>query len=777
MRLLCSSLCLSLLACTSSDDDWEVWLNPTDIEGALAVELGPAIGQGTIEVPVRLVNTYKASVPGTQLEVSVEGPSATLMNSTVTLDAHGRGSVWVETTGPEVFTVSVTASSDDADIGATSQGYSTAVTMPRYAMNTLSALDNSVESEPNRIANGTGGVTLSIEDELWWHPADGHPPTRVANLPVDVSGMVSHHIDSDGLLDLVTWGGSQVMLFRGVPGGGLSWGGSWIGEEGTVAGVAAADLDGNRTTDLAVALTGNGDGVVQLLSGTGDWDFEVFGRPLNLTHGIFGIAAADEGNDGRPVVTITAEDHNEMRRYTLTEDGWVGASTFTLSTVDGSECEVGSELLPLADLDGDGDLEVTISGPSDFSPHELVFFVLDDTVRHYPLNYEPYTVDIFDMNADGAEDITLLEDGTLHYIHYTGSDFKDDSIALSSTSGPVAAGDFDQDGDGDVAVAATGVEFTHGRINENGGWNRDVGEWNTFATSLLTDPLVLDIDDDGITEVYGLTMNGTQLQVSGWQLSTGADGVEMTYIGNAALDANTEAYELFRCANSGYVEYYALVGDAAGERLYRLTLSDSSVEVFSDLSTTGTIAHCANDWVTETYSPFLVIISDTSGNWTSYRRALGLEGSGTLGPIQDFTTLPNEFFGCTQSGCSMASLDIDQDGVGEIATMTANGLTVDWSDGSTSTYFGSGELTVADADGDGWEDLIATDIDLNRVWIYRNLGNGLAPPSGFHTIRGIGGTVHLNDLSGDGVPEMVFRDTDGRILLSDVTEADAASSW
>ena len=182
MRLLCSSLCLSLLACTSNDDDWEVWLNPTDIEGALAVELGPAIGQGTIEVPVRLVNTYKASVPGTQLEVSVEGPSATLMDSTVTLDAHGRGSVWVETTGPEVFTVSVTASSDDAEIGATSQGYSTAVTMPRYAMSTLSALDNSVESEPNRIANGTGGVTLSIDDELWWtrrrtptHPS-GQPP-------------------------------------------------------------------------------------------------------------------------------------------------------------------------------------------------------------------------------------------------------------------------------------------------------------------------------------------------------------------------------------------------------------------------------------------------------------------------------------------------------------------------------------------------------------------------------------------------------------------------
>ena len=97
----------------------------------------------------------------------------------------------------------------------------------------------------------------------------------------------------------------------------------------------------------------------------------------------------------------------------------------------------------------------------------------------------------------------------------------------------------------------------------------------------------------------------------------------------------------------------------------------------------------------------------------------------------------------------MTTLDIDEDGIGEIATMTANGLTVDWSDGSTSTYFGSGELTVADADGDGWEDLVATDVDLNRVWIYRNLGNGLAPPWVPYYSR-IGGTVRQR-LSGDGV--------------------------
>ena len=75
-----------------------------------------------------------------------------------------------------------------------------------------------VESEPNRIANGTGGVSLFRLTMSFGGTRRRSPATRVANLPDNISGMVSHHIDSDGLLDLVTWGGSQVMLFRGIPG-------------------------------------------------------------------------------------------------------------------------------------------------------------------------------------------------------------------------------------------------------------------------------------------------------------------------------------------------------------------------------------------------------------------------------------------------------------------------------------------------------------------------------------------------------------------------------
>ena len=74
-------------------------------------------------------------------------------------------------------------------------------------------------------------------------------------------------------------------------------------------------------------------------------------------------------------------------------------------------------------------------------------------------------------------------------------------------------------------------------------------------------------------------------------------------------------------------------------------------------------------------------------------------------------------------------------------------------------------------------DLIATDEETSRVWIYRNLGNGLAPPVGLHTTRDLGSNAHFGDVTGDDIPELLFRDSDGRIIHSDTTEADSSSSW
>jgi hypothetical protein len=778
MRLFCTTICVSMLACIPQEDDWKQWIEPVEFEGSPAIELGSAVGIGTVEVPVRLVNSYKATIPGTELTVSVDGPTATLESSTVVLDAHGQGVVRVQVTGAEAFTVQVTSSADDAEIGASVTAFATEVPMPTYAMSPVSALDASIDEEPHHIAMGTDGVIVAVADELWWHPVDSSPAYRVANLPADVVGMESAHIDADGVLDLVTWAGGQVMLFRGRSGGGLSWGGGWIGDGGEVAGVAPVDLNGDRTTDLAIALTDSEQGVVQLLSGTGAWEFDTMGPPLVLEHAIYGITAADEGQDGRPDVTVIAAGHDQMRRYTMTEDSWLGASTFNLSSVDGSECEEGSRLLPMRDLDGDGQEEVTISGPSTASPHELVFFILGETVKHYPLTYETYTVDLADMNSDGATDITLLEGGTLHYVHHDGSDFKDDSINLDRVGGPIAAGDLDGDGDGDLAVVSSGVAFTHGRINDTGGWSRDIGDWNSFSTSLLTDPVVTDVDGDGIADVLGLSTDGTNVTANLWRILNDSEGTELLFIGSVVLGTATEGYGLLHCEADGYTDYYALVGDGETERVYRLKITSSSVGAYISLATDGTLFHCADTWDGSSYTPYMVVVSNTAGSWTSYRRGLTVDDSGNAGSLQEFALMTNEIVGCSEAGCSMQPVDLNGDGSPELASIDSSGLVVEWSDGREDTlYPGGGSLSLADADGDGWIDLIATDEESSRVWIYRNLGNGLAPPVGLHTTRYLGSNAHFGDVTGDDIPELIFRDVDGRIIHSDTTEADSSSSW
>ena len=126
----------------------------------------------------------------------------------------------------------------------------------------------------------------------------------------------------------------------------------------------------------------------------------------------------------------------------------------------------------------------------------------------------------------------------------------------------------------------------------------------------------------------------------------------------------------------------------------------------------------------------------------------------------------------------MTILDIDEDGTPELFTMDSTGLTVQWSDGGEDSHYrGSGTLGVGDADGDGYDDIIATDTVGSRVWIYRNLGNDLAPPIGLHTTRSLGSNVHFGDLSGDDVPEILLIDADGRIIHTTETEAHSASSW
>jgi hypothetical protein len=322
------------------------------------------------------------------------------------------------------------------------------------------------------------------------------------------------------------------------------------------------------------------------------------------------------------------------------------------------------------------------------------------------------------------------------------------------------------------------VAFTSGMVGDTGNWSQDNGNWSSFSTNLLAEPVITDIDGDGISDVVGLSSNGDTIVASAWRLLNDSKGTEILYLGSAELGASTEAHQIIRCDYGGSEDYFALVGDGKNETIYRLSVSTSGVDEEASTATNGTIMHCGEGWDTNAWTPYVVVVSSSAGSWTSYRRALGSEDSGSMGSIGDFAMLPNEVVGCSEDGCSMLATDLDGDEILELVTMDSTGLTVEWGDGSEpSVHAGSGLLTVQDADGDGREDILATDVETGRIWIYRNLVNGIAPAVGLHTIRDLTSRVSLGDVTADGVPELILVDADGRIIHSEATEADPASSW
>ena len=188
-------------------------------EQGTAVQVLPASGVGTIEVPIRLINSYGIAIGSGEFSVEVSGASAE--ESTVTTDATGHAVITVNASGATVFDVSVTGTASGTGTGYALRSDAPDVIAPTGAILPL-------EAPPAVVAAaGTGGVAFAGGDEVWWQPFDAQTQAhRVADLPYDVEGMWGVHIDEDGILDLAIWSGSQVLLLRGWSGGGYSWGSS-----------------------------------------------------------------------------------------------------------------------------------------------------------------------------------------------------------------------------------------------------------------------------------------------------------------------------------------------------------------------------------------------------------------------------------------------------------------------------------------------------------------------------------------------------------------------
>ncbi len=702
--------------------------------------------------------------------MDIAGDSASPSTATVTLDGNGVGLVEISADSPQAVRVTVTGSGDDAEVGASAVSHVVSASLPAYRSAFGGALDLrngdgdvAAFDAPHHGAPATGGMAVALGDRVYFVPAlPGSSVSEAANLPYDVEGLQGVHIDNDGVLDLMAWGGNQVVLLRGLSTGGYAWGTGFQAKAGAVVGAVVNDVTGDRVADLVVAASRASGGGVQVLAGDGAWGFEAL-EPLTLAEEIWSVTADDEYGDGQPDLSVLTAGRGTVKRYTLRDDGvgWVGASTYEL--VD-YEATAGARLMPQVDLDGDGLSEIIIQGADDLSPQDLVFYRLTDPVLRYPLGYPAYDLGLGDLDNDGLDDLLVMQDGRLTLVSYEGDGFRETPINLPSGRGPVSAGRLAGGDDVPELMITSDVSIVVPGSLSTDGWDKERFAWRAFATALTGPMVVADISDDGVGDVVGFTTDGANTVVATWVLST--DGGQLDFGGRLATGPGVTGHGLVRCGT----DWYALAGNGDDSSLYRFTITGPPTERVPTLAgvtpVTGTLLACG--WLPQGASG--AVVANSSGFWVAYNTALDEVGNGNASQSGAVALGDTDGDGlgnvatCTAVGCSVATADLDQDGTDEVAR-GGDSVSLEW--GGERLELGSaGDVSFADFDGDGVRDLLATDTVTGRITVWRTVAGGLAPPIVLTTDREIGlGPAYIADTNGDGIPEIaiVDVDADGRL--------------
>jgi len=758
-----SLLVALLLGCTEPDAEPTSKLVAIDGGSPVSVEISGGAGVGTVELPVRLVDEYGASVAGGTIGVALQGEGVTLQDSELQLDSEGYAVARVVADAPGPFEVTTVSSEDGAAVGTSAQGIALGAPTPSLALDTILPPPGDSE-DVFAMARGTGGVALASDNTVWWMPAaQGVLPWTVLTPPFVITGMRAAELDSDGVRDLIVWGEDQVVLLRGRAGGGYSWGAGWQSTDMTVVGASVADVDSDLHADVVIGLTADETGRIELLKGDGVWGFEPV-APLDLTDPIMALVAADEDADGRPDVTAMDSITGYLHRYSRDELGWIGNSP---SLLDRYGFPTGSELLPPSDLDGDGVKDIIGLASPGSGAQSVVFYILDED-KKYEQSYARIWADLADVDDDGATDLLLMEDGLLHRIRWDASA---DSFVLQSYSaladaGPTAVGDVDGDGVADVAVLNTAAVVVHRGMFDPG------GTWSVGDRSLLelgkgfTEDFVLeDLDEDGDLDIVGFGLQGGAPAMKVWQASwSDEEGPIYDPQPAAPLQATGRVLDFTHCGEDWYV-----VADNSGAKDahpnmgFRLRMEgETGLEpvVGDQGGVDGSLVACG--YPQKKYpDKRRFTVADTGGHWVMYNYLVSIQEEGDLGPVDDIDYADtdgdaiDELIACDVTDCEIRGVDLDRDGIDEVVRNEGTISIEGW--GDVLTLEATGRMNVGDADGDGALDIVVADPADGQVVVVPTLRGALAPPFGWYTTEVISGPVHPTDYDGDGRPELIWR--------------------
>ncbi len=758
------------------EDELATLVSMVDATLPESAELASAAGFGTVEVPVRLLNRYGAAVPGSGVELSVEGAAVAIDDPVVVLDPGGYGILEVEAEAPGAFTVSIASTDDPVTVGEPVTAWSLGGELPGWGLRT--SLPLPAELGPVMFACPLiEGVALATEMEVWYQPvqpdAQAH---RVLSMPDPILELEVVHVDVDGVADLMVRSSDEVVLLRGRSRGGFSWGAGFAAEQGVFQGASMDDVDGDTRADLGLAVQSDLGTFLVFMGGDGAWAFEeLTERRFEPGYTVVDLQLSQSDSDGMAEVALLKND-SMLMRYFWNEDRWAETYPSSLETYLAEP----ASFLGAADLNlGGAEEPILLSHAETSVQQSMIFYTLDDNTVEYQKSYEAPYWGLSDLSGDGLTDIVVWSEGFVHLIHFIATegnpDFAYHSVGAvqlftgtdedeSFLGGPIAAGLLDGDDIPDLAMVKDALLVFPGKeLEDSDGWASADGRWTSYDLGLLGDPLVLDLDGlPGLDTMAAWVEASTGPALRTWSIAVDPHGEP------PSLERRGDAYF------AGGAEPLGLV-DLDGV-FYGLVRQDELVELLAmgpeedgDYVELGRVSLDAERLVVGSFAEGAALAAVSAEGAVTLLDAalteLGADKVGAHGCVVAADTDGDgidELITGSDAGCSLLALDLDGDGVDELFGLDADGLSLSWA-GLDHPLEGDGAIAAVDLDLDGQPELIAA--SGGQLRIHRVVGDSLAPGVGLHGVGLFAGTPRFGDFTGDGLPDIVVQDGAGLLKL------------
>jgi len=769
----------TILGCQPEVKNKVTYFEELDGSNVSGVEL---LSSATPKDPVaraRVVNAFGAAVVSEQeVTFHISGMSEAV---TVAVDAFGYASVPLDT-GLSSYFYALNAEDEKVNF---------AYKLPSPPNLGLPIVSDLGAPSPELAVLGTNGYMIAKGNELWWQDSNISATSYTAvkaNHPI--IGLWSAHIDTDGILDAMLWSKSEVILLRGHPDGGLSWGSAYNFPAGQVVSVAATDLDGDLIADIAIGLSIDKTGAVIILHGNGNWTFTER-PPLELDYPLESVVAADENQDGSPDITLIDGETGYIRRYSYGDDGWIGGLP---ALIDPSAYlpQPGSHLPPMKDVNSDGRLDVILIGGSSNNIQDLVFFVIDGDVTKYEQKYPPFVATFADVDQNNSSDILTLDDDNLHVVQYD-AESEPPSFTAKTISGfgqqyPFVSNTIDDDELMDIVVFKEHAAFYFGEDNEQSGWLLSRPTWRNYSTSFIGSFASGDLNEDGNSiELVGFRSNNDRASLEAYRFVADDNG-------------NPTVLEQLNSQTFGTTTSQALDLAQCGSDIITLTQVDDGSHQLQ-------IFNLVNNELTPTAAPLTVglqqrvacrvingqlcIALGVGDEWQLRSRELVLADSGADTGWKDVAVGDVEgdgwadVRGCLGDGCNAEMADLNGDGIDEV--IAAGEEVIVLSGEQSWTLEKAGDISIVDLDEDGVEELlIREDVELSNpdedevstgekgaiIWNYRGMNDSLSPPYGLIIDEGSAGFPRLVDVNIDGKPEILIHNQAGELKLSSLSETE-----